>query len=85
MDINIQQRVLKVFSEVLEKKENEIQLEMSLRDKLQLDSLKQMTLFIALEDEFQRTIPPEETEGLVTVKDVIEFIQKKIQEHSFVA
>jgi acyl carrier protein len=82
MNTNLQQRVVKVISEVLNRKENEIRLDVSLRNELQLDSLAQMTLFIALEDEFQRTIPPEEAEGLVTVKDVIEFIQRKTQEPS---
>jgi acyl carrier protein len=82
MDANVQQRVLKVFSEVLNRKENEIRLDVSLRGELQLDSLAQMTLFIALEDEFQQSIPPEEAEGLVTVKDVVELIQRKTQEPS---
>lgn len=84
MNANVQQRVLKVISEVLNRKDNEIQLDVSLRDELQLDSLAQMTLFIALEDEFQRSIPPEEAEGLVTVKDVVEFIQRKTQTPSLV-
>jgi acyl carrier protein len=84
MNANVQQRVLKVISEVLNRKDNEIQLDVSLRDELQLDSLAQMTLFIALEDEFQRSIPPEEAEGLVTVKDVVEFIQRKMQVPSLV-
>jgi acyl carrier protein len=82
MDANIQQRVLKVFSEVLNRKENDIRLDVSLRNELQMDSLAQMTLFIALEDEFQHSIPPEEAEGLVTVKDVVDFIQRKTQEPS---
>jgi acyl carrier protein len=82
MDTNIQQRVLKVFSEVLNRKENDIRLDVSLRNELQMDSLAQMTLFIALEDEFQHSIPPEEAEGLVTVKDVVDFIQRKTQEPS---
>lgn len=82
MDANVQQRVLKVISEVLNRKENEIRLDVSLRNELQLDSLAQMTLFIALEDEFHHSIPPEEAEGLATVKDVIEFIQRKTQEPS---
>ena len=82
MNDSVQQRVLRVISEVLNRKENEIQLNLSLRDELQLDSLGQMTLFIALEDEFQQSIPPEEAEGLATVKDVIEFIERKTQEPS---
>jgi len=78
MDNEVQQRVLKVFCEVLERKEDEIQLDASIRSDLQLDSLKQMTLFIALEDEFQRTIPLEVVLGLDTVKDIIDFVVKKV-------
>ncbi len=84
MNTNVQERVLKVIAEVLDQKQDEIRLDVSLRGELQLDSLQQMTLFIALEDEFQRTIPQEEAEGLVTVKDVIEFIQRKTQEPALV-
>ena len=84
MDANVQQRVLKVISEVMNQKEDEIRLNLSLRNELQLDSLAQMTLFIALEDEFQHSIPPEEAEGLVTVKDVVDFIQRKTQEPTLV-
>lgn len=80
MNDDVQQRVVKVIAEVLDRKETEIRLDISLRNELQVDSLKQMTIFIALEDEFQRTIPPEEAEGLVTIKDVIEFIRRKMQE-----
>lgn len=80
MNVNVQQRVLKVFSEVLNWNETEIQPDLSLRDDLQLDSLQQMTLFIALEDEFQHSLPPEEVAGLVTVKDIVSFIDRKLQE-----
>jgi acyl carrier protein len=76
----VQQRVLKVIAEVLNKTESEISPEASLRSDLHLDSLQQMTLFIVLEDEFKRTIPPEEVTGLDTIKDVIAFIEKKAQE-----
>jgi acyl carrier protein len=78
--IDVQQRVLKVVAEVLNRKEDEIHLDASLRDDLHLDSLQQMTLFIVLEDEFKRTIPPEEVTGLGTIKDVIAFIEKKTHE-----
>ncbi len=82
MTSNVQQRVLKIFSDVLNQNESTIRLDASLRDDLQLDSLHQMTLFIALEDEFQRSMPPEEVTGVFTVKDVIDFIDKKLQELS---
>ncbi len=82
MDNDIQQRVLKVFCEVLNRKESEIQLDTSLQGDLKIDSLNQMTLFIVLEEEFQRTIPPEQVTDIVTVKDVIDFIHRKLQEPS---
>ena len=75
---DVQRRVLKVFCEVLDKQANEIQPSASLQADLQLDSMKQMTLFIALEDEFEHGIPPEEAEDLETVADIIRFIQARI-------
>lgn len=82
MNVTVQQRVLKVISEVLNRNESEIRLDVSLREGLQLDSLQQMMLFIALEDEFQRSMPPEEVTGLVTLDDLINFIGRKLQESS---
>jgi len=80
MNVNVQQRVLKAISDVLNREESKIRLDASLRSDLQMSSLDQMTLFIALEDEFQRTIPQEEVTDLKTVNDVIEFINKKLQQ-----
>lgn len=78
MTQEIQHRVLMVMSEMLRCRETDIKLDASLRDDLQMDSLKLMTLMILLEDEFQQTIPPEEISGLNTVNDVIGFVEKKI-------
>ncbi len=80
MSNDVQQRVLKAIAEVLERKVDEIRLDASLRDDLDFDSLKQRTLFILLEDEFQRTMPPEDLAGIVTVKDIVDFINLKLQE-----
>jgi acyl carrier protein len=82
MNVSVQQRVLKVIAEVLNRKENEIKLDASLRDDLQVSSLDQMTLYIALEDEFQRSLPPEEVTGLASVNAIIEFIDRKLKEPS---
>ena len=82
MNVNVQQHVLKIIAEVLNREESEIRLDASLRDDLQASSLDQMTLFIALEDEFQRAIPQEEVTDLRTVKDIVDFINKKLQEPS---
>ena len=80
MNNDVQQRVLKAIAEVLERKDLEIRPDASLRDDLDFDSLKQMTLFILLEDEFQRSMPPEDLTGIVTVKDIIDFIDRKLRE-----
>ena len=82
MTTDVQQRVIKIISDVLNQNESTIRLDASLRDDLQVDSLHLMTLFIALEDEFQSSMPPEEVTGIFTVKDVIDFIDKKLQELS---
>jgi len=80
MNANVQQRVVKVISEILNRKESEIRLDTSLRNDLQASSLDQMTLYVALEDEFQRTMPPDEVTELATVKDIIEFIDRKLEQ-----
>lgn len=82
MDLTVQQRVIKVIADVLNRKEAEIRPNSSLRDDLLASSLDQMTLFIALEDEFQRSMPPEEVTGLATVKAIVDFIERKLQEPS---
>jgi acyl carrier protein len=82
MNANVQQRVIKVIADILNCKESEIRLYVSLRDDLQASSLDQMTIYIALEDEFQRSLPPEEVTELVTVKAIVEFIDRKLQEPS---
>lgn len=80
MTANLQNRVIQIISEVLNQDKNTIQLNASLRDDFQIDSLHQMTLFIALEDEFSLNLPPEEVTGINTVQDIVDFIDKKLQE-----
>jgi acyl carrier protein len=80
MDSNVQQIVVKAIADVLEKKDMEVPLNASLEHDLQMDSLKRMTLFILLEDEFHRTMEPEEVIGIVTVQNIIDFISQKLKE-----
>jgi acyl carrier protein len=48
-----------------------------LRD-LDLDSLDTMELTLALEERFSVEIPDQELEGLVTVSDAVDLIQRKV-------
>lgn len=81
-DSDLENRVLRIVAEVLSRTPDDISATASLRNDLHVDSLQQMTLFIVLEDEFARTIPPEEVADLDTVKDIVEFIRGKIRNTS---
>ncbi len=79
MNADLRRRVVKVVSEVANLPEKDIALTASLREDLGMDSLQRMTLFIALEDEFQDdSMPPEEVAGLATVEDIAGFIEQKL-------
>jgi acyl carrier protein len=79
MNGDVRTRVVKVVSEVANLPERDIALTASLTADLGLDSLQRMTLFIALEDEFQNdSMPPEEVAGLATVQDIVAFIEQKL-------
>lgn len=78
---NVQQRVIKVVAEVTNLEEKDIALTASLVDDLKMDSLQRMTLFIALEDEFQDdSMAPEAVANLRTIQDIIGFIEAKLEE-----
>ena len=83
MNAAVRKRVLKVVSEVTQLPETDIAPTASLREDLNMDSLQRMTLFIALEDEFQNEpMPPEEVNELATVEDIVAFIEAKLAQSS---
>lgn len=67
-----------MMEEVFGEESNKLGLGAKIGTDLALTSLDRMTLFISLEDEFDRTIPQEEVENLVTVGEVVEFIGGKL-------
>lgn len=70
---------MNVVYEVLTLEERDDIRKASFTDDLSLSSLERMTLFIALEDEFERTISQEEVEGIDNIQQVIEFIDTKVR------
>jgi acyl carrier protein len=79
MSAEVQQRVIKVVAEVTNLKEEDIKPTTSLSGDLKMDSLQRMTLYVALEDEFQNySMQPEAVAGLATVQDIIGFIDKQL-------
>ncbi len=72
---NIESRVKKIVSEHLDVDETKIALNASFIDDLGADSLDQVELVMALEEEFGCEIPDEEAEKIVTVQDAVKFVE----------
>ena len=57
---------------------DEITLDSNLSKDLEADSLDQVEVLMALEDEFDIEIPDEDAEKFVTVRDIVEYLEKHI-------
>jgi acyl carrier protein len=79
---NIETRVKKIIVDQLDVNEEQVTPEASFLDDLGADSLDTVELVMAFEDEFKDEIKGEiseaEAEKMRTVKDVIDFINKKL-------
>ena len=72
---SVEMRVLGVVKDVLGLDELPQNLECSISEELALDSLDQLSLFMALEDEFGGRIKEEDAEKITTLRDIVEYIQ----------
>ena len=73
---DIQEKVKTIICEQLDVEEETVVPEASFVDDLGADSLDQVELIMAMEEEFDVSIPDEDAEKIVTVKDAIEYIEK---------
>ena len=73
------ERVKKIIRDQLNVTDEQITPEASFIDDLGADSLDQVELVMALEEEFGNEIPEEEAEKLQTVGSVIEYIDSKAE------
>jgi acyl carrier protein len=71
------QRVRKVVAEVLKIGEDRITLESRYTEDLHLDSFDNLSLLMALEDEFDRSIEDEGAQQLATVGETVDFILRQ--------
>lgn len=69
-------RVLDIIATSLRKQKSEIKNESRFIDDLGVDSIDQVELILALEEEFEINIEDEVAEKLVKVQDVLDFIEK---------
>ena len=72
-------RVKKIITDQLNVTDEQITPEASFIDDLGADSLDQVELVMALEEEFGQEIPEEEAEKLQTVGSVIDYIVSKAE------
>jgi len=72
----IEQSVKKIICEQLDVPEEDVVLTASFVDDLGADSLDQVELIMAMEEEFDISIPDEDAEKIATVQDAINYIIK---------
>jgi acyl carrier protein len=69
-----------IIVEVLDIPAEEIKLESNLAEDLEADSLDVVEMLMQLEDKYDIQIPEEIAENLKTVKDVVDYLDKVLQE-----
>jgi acyl carrier protein len=74
--MSIDEKIKKIICEQLEVNEEDIVPGASFVDDLGADSLDQVELIMAMEEEFGISISDDEAEKIVTVKDAIDYIEQ---------
>ncbi len=73
---DIEAKVKSIICEQLNVAEEDVVPEASFVDDLGADSLDQVELIMAMEEEFDLSIPDEDAEKIATVQDVVDYIKK---------
>lgn len=74
----IQEKVFAVISEVLSVDTSNISADTSLADDLAPNSMDKVELILTIEDEFGGTIPEDDIEKIVTVGDVLDYVENNL-------
>jgi acyl carrier protein len=75
---DILEKVKKIICEQLDVPEENIVPAASFVDDLGADSLDQVELIMAMEEEFNISIPDEDAEKITTVKEAVEYVTKAL-------
>ena len=75
----VEDKIRKIICEQLDVPEKDVVPEASFVDDLGADSLDQVELIMAMEEEFDVSIPDEDAEKIGTVQDAIDYISKAIE------
>ena len=73
---DIEGKIRNIICEQLDVAEDDVVLTASFVDDLGADSLDQVELIMAMEEEFDVSIPDEDAEKIVTVKDAVDYVTK---------
>jgi acyl carrier protein len=73
-----EKKVKEIIAEKLGVSEDKVTPDASFVDDLGADSLDQVELIMAFEDEFDVEIPDEDAEKLQTVQDALNYLQSKV-------
>ncbi len=74
--MSVEEKIKKIICEQLEVSEEDVVPEASFVDDLGADSLDQVELIMAMEEEFDISISDEEAEKITTVREAIEYIEQ---------
>jgi len=72
----VEEKIKEIICEQLDVAEKDVVPEASFVDDLGADSLDQVELIMAMEEEFDVSIPDEDAEKIGTVQDAIDYIKK---------
>ena len=72
----VEEKIKKIICEQLDVAEKDVVPEASFVDDLGADSLDQVELIMAMEEEFDVSIPDEDAEKIGTVQDALDYIKK---------
>lgn len=75
----LEEKVRKIICEQLNVAEKDVVPEASFVDDLGADSLDQVELIMAMEEEFDVSISDEEAEKIMTVQDAVDYIKKALE------
>jgi acyl carrier protein len=72
----VEEKVIKIICEQLDVPKDDVVPEASFVDDLGADSLDQVELIMAMEEDFDISIPDEDAEKIGTVQNAIDYIKK---------
>jgi len=77
---NIAEKIKEIICEQLDVSEEDVVTKASFVDDLGADSLDQVELIMAMEEEFEISISDEDAEKIATVEDAVNYIKKALGE-----